>query len=82
MSICIGQSAAVIFGIREVKPIVNIPNGAISVKIRMRRDDVATAFVRFRDRVEKWYLGPVGGRVTNHAAWELIKLQGVNQRIG
>ncbi len=69
---------AVVFGIRDVKPIANLPSDAIKVRIRLRAGDVGKAFVRFKYRIELWYLAP-SGNMLNAETWELWQLIAVNQ---
>jgi hypothetical protein len=54
-----------IYGIQDRKPIVNVPAGAQVVKIRMRSDDVATAFVKTHEGMEQWYLGPLDNDISS-----------------
>lgn len=69
---------AVVWGVREQKPIVNIPPDALRVKIRMRDNQAARAFVRFKDRIERWIICPEGKQFLNSANWELGALESVN----
>lgn len=68
---------AIIFGIRPVKPIVNIPPDALKVRIRMRAGSCANAFIKFADRVECWLIGP-SGNVLSSETWVLLHKEGVN----
>lgn len=69
---------AVIFGIRDVKPIVNIPQDAEKVRLRLRAKGAAKAFVKFKDRIEEWIICPTGN-VTGADTWEIRFKQGENR---
>lgn len=45
------------FGLRPVRPIANIPTDAMKTKVKTRSQRSASAFVRFRDRIEHWIIG-------------------------
>jgi len=77
-SIPAALSCAVIFGIKELKPIINIPAEASGIKLRLRRDQVATAFVFFLDRIERWIIQPADGRTLACPNWKLGILVGSN----
>jgi hypothetical protein len=64
------KGRAVIWGVRDVCPIVNIPPDALDVQILMRPNAVAVAFVRFTDRTEEWIIEPAGG-LLNCKEWKL-----------
>ena len=68
---------AVIFGTPERKPIIKLPQGMIGMKVRLRHESVARAYVRFNDRVEEWVIVPTGNRL-GAETWELGGLMGVN----
>lgn len=61
-----------IFGLEDVKPITNLPQGA-TVRIRLRREDFGFAFVRVDNRIEQWAL-----RDNLDGTWMLDALQSVN----
>jgi hypothetical protein len=67
----------VVFGIQTPKPIINLPPDTKRVKIRMRNDCTATAFVRTADGVRKFLIGPAN-RDFKSDGWELILEQGRN----
>jgi hypothetical protein len=69
---------AVIFGAQPLKPIANVPPDALKVRVRLRNNDQAQAFVQFKDRIEHWILGPFDGTHKTCTQWELLRLQGVN----
>lgn len=60
-----------IFGTRPVRPIINIPADALKVKLRLRKDRWATAFVRFADRVERYYVVPADDTTMGCPEWKL-----------
>jgi hypothetical protein len=68
----------VVWGAKEVKPICNIPADAIRVKVRLRNDKPAMAYVKFENRVERWILAPKDGQAFDGPEWQLSLLQGVN----
>lgn len=68
---------AIIWGIRPVKPIVNIPADALKVRLRLRNDNCARAYVRFEDRIEQWIIQP-SDNVLSADTWILGWLEGVN----
>lgn len=72
------KGVCVIFGVQPVKPLANLPPDALRVRFRLRNDRIATAFVKFADRIEKWVVGPAGGKLAGHTEWELLAIQGVN----
>lgn len=47
----------IVFGIKERRPIVNLPPDALKVKVRMRVGKPGKAFVKFHDRIEGWVIG-------------------------
>lgn len=71
------RAPQVIYGIQAVKPISNIPADAIKVRIRMREDNMVRAFVKFKDRIEWWIIGPDGGFNSPH--WKLALKLGENR---
>jgi hypothetical protein len=66
-----------IFGVQEVRPIVNIPADALKVRVRMRQGEIALVFVKFIDRVEQWNIEPANGRL-GCLEWKLLYQQAVN----
>jgi hypothetical protein len=72
------RGIAVVFGARDPRPIVNIPPGAIKVRLRLRNTATGKAFIRFPDRVEQWLLMPEDETTINHPNWKLGRLLGVN----
>ena len=69
----------VIWNTVEMRPIVNVPMDAVKVRIRMRPNQPVTAFVKFKDRIEKWIVGPEGKDMANlEKSWELAVLQARN----
>jgi hypothetical protein len=67
----------IVFGVKPVRPIVNLPPEAIKVRIRLRSGKRGTAFVRYPDRIEKWTLGFCNNNPQDD--WRLAFLEGVNQ---
>lgn len=59
-----------IYGLRQLRPIVNVPNGA-RVRVRMRSDDIARAFVRQNGTTEEWLIMPADRRSLEHPEWML-----------
>jgi hypothetical protein len=72
------RGVAVVWGARDPRPIVNIPPNAMSVRLRLRKDDHGKAYVRFPDRVEQWLLMPADEQTINHPNWKLGRLMAVN----
>jgi hypothetical protein len=64
------KGRAVIYGIRPIKPIVNLPTNANKVRVRMRACDAAKAYVRYADHIEEWVIQPTGG-VLGADTWSL-----------
>lgn len=78
MATCIRKGMAFVYGVKEARPIVNIPEGA-KVRLRLRNDSLAVAFVKLKDRIDRWILQPADGEPwQNPATWKLGILQGVN----
>jgi hypothetical protein len=63
----------------EAKPICNLPTDAKAFRLRLRPDSVASAFIRFTNRIEHWWLAPKDGQTFNGPEWQLSVLKGVNQ---
>lgn len=74
------KGRALVWGIRPIKPIVNVPPDARRVKIRLRSNSVGRAFVKYGDRVEEWILEPLGPGLSGD--WKLGLLSGVNHAKG
>lgn len=74
------KGRAVIWGVAEVKPIVNVPPDALRVKLRLRNTTPAIAIVFFKDKIERWIIVPANG-LLSCPEWKLGLLQGINQRI-
>jgi hypothetical protein len=72
---------ALILGIREPKPIANIPQDVRKVRLRMRNDGFARAFLKFDDRVEHWAIGPADNKTQDCPIWRLVAKQGENRRM-
>lgn len=66
---------AVIYGMRPIRPIVNMPPNATAISITLSLFDVATAFVRFSDRIEEWVIGP-SGDLLSADTWVLLSKRG------
>jgi hypothetical protein len=65
-----------VFGLVNPAPIINLPPETIRVKLRIRCDAFAQAFVKTPTGVSRWYLG------TNHdGTFMLSHLVGANQRL-
>lgn len=75
----IRKGMAVVFGVHPEKRIVNVPDDALKVRVRMRAGEFARAFVKFPDRVEQWILMPANGHL-NCPEWRLGILQGRNTK--
>src|SRR5687768_6626409 len=69
---------AVIWGVQQAKPIINLPSDAIRVRLRMRADKWATAYVRYHNRTEQWVVVPTGNALSA-PTWELGWPLGVNE---
>lgn len=68
-----------VWGVKPLRPIVNVPPAALRVRVRMRPMDVAKAYVKYPDRIEQWALGPTGDTMQNiDKEWELKLLLGTN----
>ncbi len=50
----------VVMGIRERRPIRELPDGATIRKITMAEGCLGTVLLRFPDRIESWYLEDCG----------------------
>jgi hypothetical protein len=72
------KGIAVIRGAVKPCPIVNIPPDARKVRLRLRHDSFAVAFVKFDDRIERWAIVPDGGKLEGATRWRLGLLRGVN----
>ena len=79
MSKVIHKGIAIVFGLAEPRPIVNIPPAATKVRLRLRNNQPGRAFVRYPDRTEHWILFPADGRI-GCTEWKLGALQGTNTR--
>jgi hypothetical protein len=75
--VAIQKGVSIIWGVKPIKPIVNIPDDAIRFKIRLRNDRPAMAFVKFSDRVEQWVIVPEGP-LLGCEEWKLGFVQKVN----
>jgi hypothetical protein len=73
------KGKAFIYGAWGPKPLSNIPADAIKVRLRLRNNDAARAFVKFADRIEHWILAPTDEKTQACPTWKLGFLQGVNQ---
>lgn len=71
------KGRTIIWGVRPMRPITNLPPDALRCKIRMRNERPATAFVQFEDRIERWIIVPADGTLAC-PEWSLGFLQGVN----
>ena len=67
--IIVGRRIA--FGASEIKPIVNIPQDALRVKVKLRHNKPVVAYVKFADRIESWLL-------SDGPEWRLWLVQGAN----
>ena len=67
--ITVGQRIA--FGASEIKPITNIPEDALRVKVKLRHNKPVVAYVKFKDRIESWLL-------SDGPDWRLWLVQGAN----
>lgn len=56
---------------------MGIPLNALKVRLRLRRDELGQAFVRFPDRIERWALMPADEQSINHPEWKLGWILGV-----
>lgn len=72
------KGTAIIWGVKDAKPIVNLPPDALKVRLRMRPTAPVTAFVRYADRIERWVVVPSTGRLQGDPDWALGILNGVN----
>jgi hypothetical protein len=51
---------AIIWGTGEIRPITNMPQGVLKIRIRQRVDACTTVFLKFKDRIEQWQIEPDG----------------------
>lgn len=65
-----------IFGVQSVRPITNLPDGA-RVRLRLRAEEFATAYVRYGNRIERW-----GLRDSLDGTWMLDLKHGENVSVG
>lgn len=69
----------VVFGTGQpIRSIVNLPPGALKVRLRLRNTAVGKAYVKFPDRVEEWVLGYEGNVRTPDSNWVLLIKTGAN----
>jgi hypothetical protein len=73
MSIQYGRS--VVKGIQPLQPIVNLPPDVLKVRIKMRPQSLAMAFLKFNDRIEQHVIEPANRERT---AWKVGWITGVN----
>ena len=69
----------IVYGTEAVRPIVNIPAGALRVRVKLRANKAAVAFVRFHDRAEQWAIGYEDDKRGPESNWVLRLLEGVNR---
>lgn len=74
----IRKGMPIIWGAQPVKPIINIPTEALRVKVRLRAERLARAFVKFSDRVECWSIVPADETTLACPNWKLYAMQSVN----
>lgn len=67
--------SAYVFGAVSAKPITNLPEGA-KVRIRLRDEEFAAAYVRYQNRIEQWAL-----RDNLDGTWALAFVQASNVRV-
>jgi hypothetical protein len=72
------RGIACIVGLKQPRPIVNIPKDASLLEIRTRYDDRAKALIKFSDRTEEWMLMPEDEQTIQHPNWKLGLLLAVN----
>lgn len=83
MAVTIG--AALIWGTSyPVKPL-RLPPGVELIKLRLRKDDLAKAYVRRGSQIEVWSVAPADyipgqSKIKDAKEWELRALLGVNRR--
>ena len=61
MAVSIGDKRIVWRG--AINEPVDVPAGVLRWRIRCRPDNVPFIFLRYSDRIERWYLGRESGRV-------------------
>lgn len=71
------KGRAIVWGVQPTRPLIDVPSDAQKVRLRLRPNDPAMAFVKYADRVEKWIVCPADGRI-GCSEWRLGILQGVN----
>lgn len=71
------KGVSIIWGMKPLCPIVNIPSSALRYKIRLRNDRPAMAFVKYEDRIEQWVIFPADGMLSC-PDWKLGAIQRVN----
>lgn len=75
-----GSVGYAIFGVRPVRPIINIPLTARRVRLRLRNNNYGRAFIKYDDRIEHWILFSADGtRAGAEKEWRIDLLQGVNK---
>ena len=68
----------IVYGVQTQRPLVNIPADALRVRVKLRANKTAVAFVRFHDRIEQWAIGYENDKRGPESNWALRLLDGVN----